>query len=104
MNEKLTKNDSMSVEPTDFPVLLTTFEAMLNRNGLWKDYLHWFRFMHLDCNNDEVYWLWVAWVRTRPPFMWLNQAFIWEASDIAYTELYEIDRKWASWLEANFNK
>lgn len=115
MKEKLTKNDSMSKKclqicngifdtTTDFDVMVAAFEATINAHGLWEEYFKWFRMMYLDCDTDEVYLLWKSWARTRPPMMWNNQAFIWEATDVDYTCWYQIDLEWRYWLMLNVYK
>lgn len=115
MKEKLTKNDSMSKScsqicegifdnKTDFDVIVAAFEATINAHGLWENYFSWFEKTHLEGAIGGIYSMWKSWARTRPPMMWSNQAFIWEATDVDYTHWHQIDKEWRYWLMLNVYK
>lgn len=115
MKEKLTKNDGMSKEcsqicngifdtTSDFDVMVAAFEATIDAHGLWEDYFKWFAQELLNGEIGGTYSLWKSWARQRPPMMWSNQAFIWEATDVDYTRWYQIDSEWRYWLMLNVYK
>lgn len=104
MREKLTKNDSMCTVAKDFDVLAAAFEALIYESDLWMDYFYWFKEAHLNGCSEEVFTAWKSWAKSRPPKMWLCQAFIWEGTDIMYTKWNRLDNKWIKWLSENLKK
>lgn len=104
MTKKLTKNDSISTVVKDFDVLAAAFEAMIYESDLWMDYFYWFKKAHFNGRLGEVFTAWKSWAKSRPPKMWLCQAFIWEGTDTMYTKWNSLDNKWMEWLNANFKK
>ena len=94
----------MTTGVKNFDVLVAAFEAIIYEGDLWMDYFHYFRDAHLNGCYDEVFTAWKSWAKSRPPKMWLCQAFIWESTDIVYTKWNSLDNKWLEWLSANLNK
>lgn len=104
MTKKLTKNVCISQEVTDVIVMLEMFEKILYKHELWFDYFYWFDKCHCVGACKEMFTLWKSWAKSRHPKMWSSQAFIWEATDIAYPKWYEIDKEWCTWLDQNLKK
>lgn len=104
MTKKLTNFISISQEVADIDVMLEKFECITLKHDLWFDYFYWFDKCHCIGACEEMYTMWKSWAKSRHPKMWSSQAFIWEATDIAYTRWYEIDKEWCEWLNSNLKK
>lgn len=104
MKEKLTKNDSMTVEKISFDVLTAAFDAILSRNGVRLDYFfNWAQKKHL-VSNRPIYQQWMNWAKSMEPLSWLIGAFLFDESNISYLIWQDVANQWLEYLKINLNK
>lgn len=104
MKKKLTKNDSMPVEQTNFDVLTSAFDAILSRNGVRIDYFfNWAEKKYLIAGRP-IYQQWMSWAKSREPMSWILGAFLFDESHVSYIIWQNVANQWLEYLKPNLNK
>lgn len=109
MTNKLTKNDSMTVEksssdlniknvPIQIQELREQFEAVLYEHDVWYDYYTWWARSRKLEGIDNIYIKWKEWTNYIYPEYWLSQAFLFESTDREIALWALCSDLWNVWL------
>ena len=87
-----------------FDVAVAAFEALLDKNKLWEEYLMNFSKCKLKGDLQEIYTNWKNWASSTPPYQWVAGGFIWDSTPQGHTTWHYFDYDWLKWICKNLNK
>lgn len=90
-------------EQEKFDVTVAAFEALLVKNGLWKEYLINFRKSNPYRKSEEKFAFWKEWALPTPPFQWISGAFVWDDTPEGHLTWKEMDYTWLRVFCRNLN-